>query len=40
MSGWDKQEWIKDILAKSGSELTEIKEENGCYLNFFLILRI
>lgn len=29
MSGWDKQEWIKDILAKSGSELKEIKEENG-----------
>lgn len=24
---WQKEKWIKDILAKSGTELTEIKQE-------------
>lgn len=26
MSAWDKQDWIKDILSKSGTEITEINE--------------
>lgn len=28
MSVWDKQEWIKTILSKSGTEIKEVKEEN------------
>lgn len=27
MSIWNKQDWIKDILSKSGTEITEIKDE-------------
>lgn len=26
---WQKEKWIKDILAKSGTELTEIKQETN-----------
>lgn len=26
---WEKEKWIKDALAKSGTELTEIKQEQG-----------
>lgn len=31
MSGWDKkqQNWIKEILQKSGTELKEISDKNG-----------
>lgn len=27
MSAWNKQNWIKDILSKSGTEITEINED-------------
>lgn len=29
MSIWNKQDWIKDILSKSGTEITEIKDEEN-----------
>lgn len=29
MSGWNKQNWIKDILSKSGTEITEINEDKS-----------
>lgn len=27
MSMWNKQDWIKDILSKSGTDITEIRDE-------------
>lgn len=27
MNSWTKQDWIKDILSKSGTEITEINED-------------
>lgn len=29
MSVWNKQNWIKDILSKSGTEITEINEDKA-----------
>lgn len=28
MSMWNKQDWIKDILSKSGTDITEIRDES------------
>lgn len=29
MNVWDKQEWIKDILTKSGTDIKEVPSSNG-----------
>lgn len=37
MSVWNKQNWIKDILSKSGTEITEINEDKAEGLFFIHI---
>lgn len=38
MSAWNKQDWIKDILSKSGTDITEIRDETeNKGLTFFYI---
>jgi hypothetical protein len=29
MSIWEKEDWIKDILSKSGTEIQEVTTNNG-----------
>lgn len=36
MSVWNKQNWIKDILSKSGTEITEINEDKAEGLLFHI----
>lgn len=38
MSVWNKQNWIKDILSKSGTEITEINEDKSEGLQISLYL--